>query len=338
MTSERLRERILENVRLAAGCGASSSSLLTVALATSSASTVSDAIDELQELREALSRVESETPRPHASLAVLEPELVRERDVGRMRLDIGDHELRGRLLYADLLGKKSFMQVAALSIAGIDLSASDAELVENIGVLTQLVDPRIWPLAVARRIAANGGGLASALVAGLATLCTPQMTGQPVAGFIQFLDRVEPLARRARIAEVLRHLLGRGEHIAGVGRPVLRSDERVPQILDLARRHGRYDGKSLQLALELDAELHRQKGLRVNSAGFCGAILRDIGFAPDAGAALCMLYFVVPVLTHAIYRGPGLERAVGDSTPKMHHHHEHVTGNLRSARGLQLRR
>lgn len=53
------------------------------------------------------------------------------------------------------------------------------------------------------------------------------------------------------------------------------------------------------LALDVDRLLTREKGLHVNSAGLCGALMRDIGFAPDAAAGFCLMYFVVPVLTHA---------------------------------------
>jgi hypothetical protein len=301
-------ERVLENVRLAAGCGASPRMLLTVALASSGAGSIDEAIEQLSRLRPEIARLERDTPRPHPALAELEPQIVREPEVARMRLDIGDHELRGRLLFRELLGRKTFIQVAALAIAGVELADADAELLDHEGVLTQLADPRIWPLTVARRIAASGGSLAECVVAGLATLCTQQMTVLPVAGFMQFLDRLEaPVRAGQTVDEAIAQLLANGERVPGVGRPVLERDERVAPKLELARRYGRADGPSMQLAFELDRVLDARKGLRVNSAGFQGALLRDLGFAPDAAAAFCLIYFLVPVLTQTCcgMRAPG---------------------------------
>ncbi|MBK7578657.1 MAG: hypothetical protein IPI67_00490 [Myxococcales bacterium] len=293
-------EKLLENVRLAAGCGAGPTMLLTVALASSGAVSIDEALDRLNRLRGHIAKLEKETQRPHAVLAELEPELLEQPPVARMRLDIGDHELRGRLVFGELLGRKSFMQAAALAVAGVGISESDGKLLDDIGVLAQLADPRIWPLTVARRISANGGSLAEAVTAGVASLCTEQMTGMPSAGMMRFLERVEQaVARGESLESAIRGALSRGERIPGVGRPVLRGDERIAPMLETMARHGRGDGPSVTLAKSIDQVLATQKGLRVNSAGFCGALMRDLGFLPDAAAAFCLIYFLVPVLTHA---------------------------------------
>ncbi|MFO0570961.1 MAG: hypothetical protein U0263_35330 [Polyangiaceae bacterium] len=293
-------DKVLENVQLAAGCGSSPTMLLTVALASMGAHSIDEALERLGRLRDEIVRLDKETARPHATLAELEPELVEDPPVARMRLDVGDHELRGRLVFKELLGKKSFIQVAALAIAGVELSDSDAELLDHEGVLTQLADPRIWPLTVTKRIAGNGGSLTESVIAGLATLCTEQMTVMPVAGFMRFLDRIGAMVRGGQtVDQAVAETLGEGERVPGIGRPVLRGDERVGPKLEMARRHGRADGPSMKLAAEVDCALASRKGLRVNSAGFQGALLRDLGFAPDAAAAFCLIYFVVPLLTHA---------------------------------------
>lgn len=299
---ERVDSLVLENVRLAAGCGAAPALLLSVALASAGPASVGEALALLARLGGEIERLHAGTPRPHPKLAELEPELRREPELARMRLDVGDHELRGRLVFGELLGKKSFLQVAALAIAGVELSDADAELLEHEGVLTQLADVRIWPLAVTRRVAAAGGSLAECVVAGLASSCTPQMTVMPVAGFMRFLAEVEAeLAAGAALDAVVRARLASGERIAGLGRPVLGADERVPPKLALAERYGRAAGRNMRLAREIDALVSRAKGLRVNSAGFQGALLGDLGFSADAAAAFCLLYFLVPVLAHAAF-------------------------------------
>jgi hypothetical protein len=294
--------KILENVRLAAGCGAKSTMLLVVALASLSATSVDDALERILRLRGEIARIDRETARPHRALAELEPELLTDPPIARMRLDVRDHELRGRLVFKGLAQQKSFIQVAALAIAGVDLSDSDAELLDEIGVIAQLADPRIWPLTVSRRIAVNGGAAGDALIAGLAALTTEQMTGLPAAGFIRFLDRVEGLVERGgTVDSVVDGVLARGERIAGVGRPVLLGiDERVPPMLDAIQRHQRAGGSSMRLMREVGSALERAKGLRVNSGGVYGALVRDLSFSADAAATFALLYFVVPLLTHSV--------------------------------------
>ncbi len=300
-------DEVLENVRLAAGCGAAPTMLLAVAITSTGAQTVDEAFERINRLRPDIARLDRDTPRPHSALAELEPALIEDPPVARMRLDVGDHELRGRLVFKELHGKKTFMQVAALAIAGIEISANDGQLLEDIGVLAQLADPRIWPLTVASRIAKSGGSLAESVTAGVASLCTEQMTALPSAGFMRFLDRVEQSVRPAQAVEsVVIEALARGERIPGVGRPVLCGDERVPPMLEAIRRHGRSDGVGVTLALAVDQELARRRGMHVNSAGFYGAVMRDIGFSPDEAAAFCLIYFLVPVLAQ---RSSGALRA-----------------------------
>lgn len=288
----------VENARIAAGCGASPTMQLVVALASLGDVGIDDAIDRLGELRQRLRTIDQETPRPHRTLA--EPPASDAPPVAQMRLEIADHELRGRLLFGELAAKRSFMQVAALSIAGVELSSDQAAVLDEIGVCTQLSDPRIWPLAVAGRIADSGGTLAAAFTAGVATLCTPLMTGPPVAGFMRFLDEVAPrLQAGEAIERVVGEALAGAASIPGVGRPVLRGDERVAPMLRAMVRYGHGEGPGVTLTRRLDRELDRRKGLHVNSAGYFGGLLRDFGFSPEAGAAFSLIYFAVPLLTHA---------------------------------------
>ncbi len=124
---------------------------------------------------------------------------------------------------------------------------------------------------------------------------------------MRFLD-VETANRDGRNVEsLLREVLATGERIPGVGRPVLRGDERVPPMLEAIRRHGRDEGASVALAIEVDRVLTREKGLQVNSAGLCGAVTHDIGFSSDAAAAFCLIYFLVPVLANVMARGRARE-------------------------------
>jgi hypothetical protein len=284
--------------------GAEPALVLAVALATVGPTDVAGALAAL-ELRAAELQALLDAARasgPPRQGAHLEPELCFSPELARIRRDVADHEIRGKLVFGELLGQKSFLQVAAYAIAGVELAATDAELLGHVGVLTQLADVEIWPLAVVRRVAARGGGLARAAVAGLATLCTPRLSGPPVGGFMRFLDRVDAARAAGRPLEAtLDEIAASRERIQGLGRPVLGADERVPHQLALNARYGRDRGESVVLAQAIDAWFSSKKGVRVNSAGMHGALLRDLGFSPAAGAAFSLLYFIVPVLAQAVF-------------------------------------
>jgi hypothetical protein len=56
----------------------------------------------------------------------------------------------------------------------------------------------------------------------------------------------------------------------------------------------------MRLMREVGSALERAKGLRVNSGGVYGALVRDLSFSADAAATFALLYFVVPLLTHSV--------------------------------------
>jgi hypothetical protein len=297
---------VVENARVAAMCGAEPGMAIAVAIASSGARSADDVFRLLDEKRAALTAAIA-APGGLKAMPPLEEELRYTPELATMHLDVGpgeqgDHDIRGRRLFAELLGKKDFFQVAALAIAGVELSDDDAELLGHCGVLTQLMDVRIWPLTVVRRVAARGHGLAASVVAGMATLINPRMAVLPVAGFMRALDRIDEDMRGGLSLEAsLDGFFRRKEKIPGVGRPVVGKDERVAPKLALFERYGRRDGPSVRLAVALDALVAQTKGLGVNSAGYQAALLRDLGFAPNAAAAFCLLYFAVPVLAQAVY-------------------------------------
>lgn len=300
---------ILECARLAAVTGAPPIQVAIAAIAAMRAASVREVADRLASYGEEIDRlVEGGTAEARAP-APLEPELRFDPEIGRARPDFGDHEIRDKRLFRDLVPAQGFFQVAAWSIGGVALSADDADLLDRSGVLTQLLAPEIWPLALTRRIAARGGGLGASLLGGVAALCTPRLAGLPVAGFMRFLDRVDRgVVSGATVDEIVAAALRAGERIPGFGRPVLGPDERVPRQLELYARRGRADGPSVRLAQEIDRAASAVKGIRLNSAGMHGALMRDLGFSPDAAAAFSTIYFIVPVLAHAVFAG---ERARG---------------------------
>ena len=297
-SNEQMDKGFSSAIRTAAGCGANPGQVLTVAMAFLDASTVDDALDQLIARRQMIARAVADTPVPHRAPAPPPDGPL----LARIRPDIADHEVRGKLLFAELLGKKSFFQVAALAIAGLLLSDADAQLVERCAVIFQVADPGIWPLAVVRRAAASGRPFSARVLAGVATMLNPYLAAIPTARFVAVLERIEVAqARGVSLESWLDETLATGERLPGVGRPVLKGiDERIPQMLQAARRCGRHDGPSVRLTLELERRLVERKGIRLNAGGIFAALMRDLGFSADAIGAFIQLYLMVPILMHAV--------------------------------------
>jgi len=295
-----MQDKVRRNIELAAMCGAGPAALVTIALMTIRPRTVEEAIDFVHAHRDDIteaSRVRSGPTR----LAELEPELRGAEEIARVVPEASDHEIRGRRVFRDLVGKRSFVQVAAFAIDGVELSRGDADLLEQLGINTQLLDPGIWPINVIRRVAAHAD-FTHAVTAGVCAMLNPNMAVAPVGAFMQVLDRLEDGIRAGKsVEEMLDLWTSRGERIAGVGRPVLGPDERNAQVHALARQHGCDLGSSFRLAQRVDAHFRRKKRIAINSAGLQGAIMRDMGFTARGASAFCVLYFMVPILAHATF-------------------------------------
>jgi hypothetical protein len=290
--------RVMRNVELALTCGASPAAVIAVALLSAAPATIEDAIAFVREHGAELAACKAGSLE---ELASLEPDLVKETEPGRVLPALHDHDVRGRRLFGDLVGKRSFVQVAALGIDGVELDRNDAELLEHLGVNTQLFDVRIWPLNVARRVAA-ASGLEHGIVAGLATVLNPNMGAPPVGRFMRFLDALdEGLSRGVSIERQLQETIARRERLPGLGRPALGPDERNAQVFELARTHERDAGPSWKLAMAIDDFFAHEKGVRINSAGLQGALMRDMGFTPKGATAFCALYFLIPVVVQAAF-------------------------------------
>jgi hypothetical protein len=244
------------------------------------------------------------------ALPVLPPAMHFQPEIGYLDRGRDDHALRERYLFADLVGRRSFSQVAIYAIAGLELSAGDAAFLDGFGIANLLVDPRAWPMAVTRRVAARGGGHAAAVTAGTAMMSTSVLAGAAAADCARFLRRVEAAGREGQPpAAVVADVLARRQRVMGFGRPLVGPDERVPVIERLLADAGRAKLPFVTLLREVDAAFAAGKGLRSTAAAWAAAILSDFGLSPDAVQAVSNFWVSVCVSAQALYSG---ERAVAE--------------------------
>jgi hypothetical protein len=286
---------------------------LCAALAAVRPATIAATIDWLVAHRAQIEATFAEGSAAPIAISRLPPELCYEPELGGLDRARNDHALRGRYLFADLVGKRTFMQVAVLAITGLDLSPSDAEMLEQIGVANVAVDQRAWPLAAARRVAARGGGFAAAVMAAAAVMGATVMGAGAAAACARSLVRVqEEVARGATVGEVVDGILARHERIMGFGRPVVGPDERAPVMEALAVKYGHGDGPSMRLVRALEEQFQRKRGLTTTAAAWAAAVMADLGMTPDGVHAVTNLYVTPAVFAQAVFSAEQGVRAAPD--------------------------
>lgn len=292
----------LENVRAAAAVQVPPWAALVSALASARPEGIGGTIDWLIEHRAALEATYDASSRSPLGLARLAPDLCYEPELAGLDRARNDHLLRGRYLFRDLVGQRSFFQAAVLAITGIDLPEQDALLLEQMGVANLAADRRAWPLAVARRIAAHGGSFAAAVTGGTAVMDAQLMgsgAGAGVASFLHFLDA--EIEAGKDFDAVMDGVIARREKVLGFGRPVVGPDERVPPVQALMRRFGRDQGKHVTRVRRIEARLFAAKGLQSNVGAWIGAVMCDLGFTPDGVHAMCNIYLAPCIYAQAAF-------------------------------------
>ena len=288
---------LAENLRIVASCGVEPTQLLTIALAHIDAEDVDEALDALMARRELLVEVFAETSGPPQHLAPAPAGS----PLAKLRPEIGDHELREHLVFGELLGHMNAMQVLVYSVAGIELSVEDAAMLDDIFVILQVADPRIWPLAVTRNLFAAGRPLHARLLGGLTSMMSPYFAIQPLSRALELLAEIEAaIADGVSFNEWVDEALRSKRRLPGFGRPILHGDERVPRIFAAIERAGRCGGPNVRRALGLGDELRRRKGLEINAIMPLAALLRDLGFSDDAAACFLVHVLMSCVMMHAV--------------------------------------
>ena len=248
--------------------------------------------------------------------AVLPPELQYEDELGYLDRPRDDHALRGRYLFADLVGRWSFMQTTVYAITGLELARRDADLLEEIGTINLPVDRRAWPMAVTRRVAARGGSYAEAVAAGQAMLGGTMLAGAAAADCARFLQAARAVEREGgSAAQLVAETLARRERVMGFGRPVVGPDERVPIMQAVLERHGRHDLPYVALLRVVDEAFHAGRGLRSTAAAWAAAILCDFGMTPMQVEAVSNAWVSVCIYAQAAFSH---QRGAGAAPPGPH--------------------
>jgi citrate synthase len=205
------------------------------------------------------------------------------------------------------MGRLSLTELAYLLLAHREPTAGERRLLD--AVLVSLADHGLTPSALAARLTYTGapeaiqGAVAAGLLGAGSVFLGP--TGDTAQFLVQALGdhaggstgdttlrEVARLAVEARVAA--------GERVPGLGHPVHRvEDPRTPRLYELAEEEGLL-GPHLRL-LRFVAEAHEEttgRRLPINGAGAGGALLVDLGVAPDSVKGFVLIARTAGLVAH----------------------------------------
>jgi len=233
----------------------------------------------------------------------------------------GDNLVWGRSVRRDLVGRTSMTGLTVLAATGRLLSREDCELVDDFITALMATDARIWPVKTGRVVASFGSAASGFSAAQLA--CNTESMGPLIVGAaaVMLHGIRERLGERQGDAVAVKQdiaaLLAQGQRLAGFGAPLRPADERVVALLEGLQRRGREDLRHLALAEKVAQAASELRGLQPNIALYGGALLLDVGLAPDE-VGDTMLGLGVPLLLGsaregALLREPQLRELPADA-------------------------
>jgi citrate synthase len=189
--------------------------------------------------------------------------------------------MRGRDLHHDL-GEKDWFSLYLFSITGREFTEPQLKMLNFLWVATSYPEPSIWPNHVAALAGSVRSTASLALMAGLSISEASIYGRRPERRALDFFYRLGVAVEDGVALEAFVELeLKRHKIIYGYGRPLARTDERIPHTLKRAEALGFAEGRHLKLALAVYRYLHGSKGLSMNIAAIYSALMADLGFSPE---------------------------------------------------------
>lgn len=186
---------------------------------------------------------------------------------------------RGHDLHRELKDLDWF-SLCAFGIFGRHVPREQIQLMTSAFVYSSYPDARLWN----NRVAALAGSTRStpnlAISAAQAiSEATIFGRGNEFRALDFFLKTKQALDAGAALPDYLEHFLRNGGRLAGYGRPISTSDERMPLTLGLAEKLGLTNGPYLKLAFEIDHYFESTgRPLRMNLSSLLSAFAADFGW------------------------------------------------------------
>jgi hypothetical protein len=214
-----------------------------------------------------------------------------------------DHYWFGKMLYAELLGTTGYTGLLARAL-GRELDAEGLAMLEDLGLITCVADPRIWPMKIIRLVAAYGNAFTAHAIGNLVmehAMIGPHACGRSAALLADMQHTLaERSADRSAIEEECVRRFKSMVPPVGFGVPFRPIDERVVAIRRAVKLRGRADLPSWRFFELLSEVLAEKRRFYPNVGSALSAACLDLGFAAEAIGPLALGLVQNTLLANAI--------------------------------------
>lgn len=188
---------------------------------------------------------------------------------------------RGQDLHADLKDM-SWMELYLFSITGRRFTGAQLKVLNAIWTYTSFPEPRLWNNRVAALAGTARSTGALGVAAGMAISEASIYGLGPCIRAIDFLQHAKQhLDNGEALIDVIEEELRRYRSVAGYGRPITRTDERIPPMQVLLRETGMDEGPYIRLCFDIEkALLDGRLRMHMNIAALYAAVALELGFTP----------------------------------------------------------
>ncbi len=197
-----------------------------------------------------------------------------------------EHWLRGKRIFADLLGHTRFWQLWSRALGAPIPADADCEVLDALAVANTAADPHIPPMKLIRLLSAYGGslaGFAGGLVYQQGAIIGTSTAGAAARDLVALREAVgkdRPPTPKA-VGAVVQGWLQHRRTLSGFGVPARPRDERTVALLSYLEPLGRLDRPYWALLLAAEQAMAEVRPLPINVAGASAATSLDMGYAPE---------------------------------------------------------
>ncbi len=208
----------------------------------------------------------------------------------------------GKSIFSELVKEPMpFCELLNLMFIGNSNSKEIAKILDLIAVLACYPDPRIWCHRAGRLAASGKSSPGECLATAVSVYESDMFGGKATIKCMQFLQNGLKYCEENNVSvtEFIEAKLERKEIIRGFGRPVMKTDERVPVFMEALNKIELPSKKHLEFALECEKILVDKKNIYMNFACPYSAFFLDLGLTPETGSLL-ITTLVIPSLAAVI--------------------------------------
>jgi hypothetical protein len=228
----------------------------------------------------------------------------------------GENLYFGHRAIGDLLGEESITGLVAMGVSGRRATREQRRVLDDLAVICNSADPRIWPLKLTRLVGSYGGTVAAFCAGQLAVegeRIGYWITGYAAQGLAELRAAVGDRIDDAEAVEAeVRAFVARRGRVTGFGAPLRPSDERMDALRRYVRGTSLERGVHWRLQEALAALVEGKKGIPRNIGLGLAAVMLDLGYTSTEISPLAHFMtenvYVANACEAAAQRSPEMQR------------------------------